>query len=85
MSVYSNEKEYDSAVKRIKKMEKHFVRALSAQAELKKAVVAYIKAKEDVREISERAVTELMSLRASDAKASDFLRRLILSLTDRVK
>ncbi len=48
-------------------------------------LVGLEKAKEDVREISERAVTELMSLRASDAKASDFLRRLILFLTDRVK
>ena len=48
-------------------------------------LVGLEKAKEDVRELSERAVTELMSLRASDAKASDFLRRLILSLTDRVK
>ena len=48
-------------------------------------LVGLEKAKEDVREISERAVTELMSLRASDTNACDFLKRLILSLTDRVK
>ncbi len=82
MSVYSNEKEYDSAVKRIKKMEKHFVRALSAQAELKKAVVAYIKANEDVSALKEYYGSEQWKLDFSADEAGEFpaeLKRGVLS------
>jgi len=82
MAVYKDSRELDSAVKRIRKMEKSFDRARAAQSRLSKAAESFMKAKEDLEALrgyygSEDWKKDFQADEASELPAE--LRRGVLS------